>query len=478
MEFSINLIDKLGMIYPESDRLFGITSMWSKYVEVLQPDNSTLSELKIFPIKLEKCNSKHFSDPSLIPPMKWINNSFCLHPNQNFNLSKPFGHPNFSAVLFWIHRCKNSTTKLNCHPPEKIEKDLMNSNVALTFKNYYFDHKKTNNIGMPYVYTEAPVASTTNYRNVRYTFNEVEYTIDNGLIFSNTEVNHYVTFNNLRETIDFRTDPIIPGAFVAMTFNMNFLKKKISKNYYKFQNMLADLGGLYKAALVILSFINQYFSDKLYYNDVIEKNINSMLEKNNNVKTPGRKNEYSNEIKNTNILNLEQSHNKLLNFSLVNIKSKNLPAKEIYNNNLNRLKIFNTIKVKESMPYKSKESREILNFEKFNLKDIITPMWLHKCKSKSSKKFETHKKFQNFIIKQLDVANLINKLNNLDKILLILSNNKNKKIIEDCINPFYFENNSSSTSTEFLNVKNQILLGINIVNECKQITTEINRDDR
>jgi hypothetical protein len=188
IEFSINLLDKIGMSYPEPERLFGVTSMWSKYVDFTKPDNTTEVEMKMIPIKLEKCNySKHFSDPSIIPQVKWLNSSYFVTPNQNFNLSKPYGYPDYASVWFWVHRCKNSTIKIDCHSPEKIEKDLMNANVVLTFKNYYFDHKKTKNMGMPYLFSDAPVASSTNYRRVRYTLNEVEYTVDNGLIFPNKE---------------------------------------------------------------------------------------------------------------------------------------------------------------------------------------------------------------------------------------------------------------------------------------------------
>jgi hypothetical protein len=274
-----------------------------------------------------------------------------------------------------------------------------------------------------------------------------------------------VTFNSFRETVDFRTDPVVPGALVGISFNMNVLKQKIRKNYYKFQNMLADLGGLYKAALVIVSFFNSYFSDIIYFNEIIEKNLSSMCEKNNTNIEP--KHESNIEIRNTNLINLGQSQNKLLNLIILNKKNKNFLTRTDFSNNLdemnnlelkkNNLSLYNANECKNDKPEKIDKKKF---FEKFKLKEIITPLWCHKLKSTSSKNHKLHNKFKNFVTKQLDVVNLIKKLNNLDKICLIFSGIENKKILEDCINPFYYEDTKVSALSEFNEVKNQILSGM------------------
>jgi hypothetical protein len=49
--------------------------------------------------------------------------------------------------------------------------------VALTFKNFYFNHKNTGKTGTPYIFSDAPIASSTNYRRIRYTLKDVEYVV-------------------------------------------------------------------------------------------------------------------------------------------------------------------------------------------------------------------------------------------------------------------------------------------------------------
>jgi hypothetical protein len=71
MEVTINLLNKIGMSFSEPDRLFGVTSMWWKNIEVIKPDKSVGIEIKMVPVSLKKCNlTKHFSDPSLITQFK------------------------------------------------------------------------------------------------------------------------------------------------------------------------------------------------------------------------------------------------------------------------------------------------------------------------------------------------------------------------------------------------------------------------
>lgn len=470
MEISMNLLDKVGLALPEPDRLFGVTSMWSYYDEVRKPDNTTQFQMKMYPMKLEKCNvTKHFSDPVLIPQVESVNSFYCVVPNQNFNMSRPFGYPKYAAIWFWVHRCKNTTLKNDCHPPEKIERDLMNTNVGLTFKNYYFDHKRSEKIGQPYLFSDALVASSTNYRRVRYILNKVSYTIDNGLIFSSVNKENYLTLNDFRETIDFRTDPVIPGALVGISFNMHVLKQNIRKNYYKFQNMLADFGGLYRAALVIISFFNSYFSDIIYFNEIIEKNLSSMSTKNNSSSNLSQKNEIKNDFSNINMINLGPSQNKFLNLNNYQSKYKtfrnrskfNINYEEVKNieQNKSNLSLFN-LKT-ESKKVKSEKSDGKINIVRFELSEILTPLWCHNKNSASKKNLELHQKFQSFIIKQLDIINVVAKLNNLDKISMILSDREMTSILENCVNPLYYEESNSYVNSEFNQLKHHLINNLN-----------------
>lgn len=458
IDLSILLLDKLGMPYRDQDRLFGVSSMWWKY----EMDNSAKENLernlKTVNVKMEKCNVTNLSENSLLRNSKTLNISKCVASDQKFNITKMFGVQNSSMMMFWVHRCMNSSTKNDCFPPEKIEQDLMNANAVIQFRNYYLDHKRTENIGMPYLYNDIPIVSSTNYRRVKYTLRETEYLVDTGLILPNIERYNYITYNNLRESIDFRKDPVIPGAVLGISFDMHILRQKIKKNYYKFQNMLADLGGLYKAILTIITFFNGYFSDRFYFNDIIESNLDSMSQKNlTYLDEPVRKLNIPQKVSNSNMMNLEQSQNNLINQNFYKESAIN--------------KIVYSTKVDSFTPDKNKNILRMTEVKEHNLTpvndnnfvsprkliyhEIIFPNWCFVSKSNSGKKLRMYNKYKKFIINQLGIIRYLENMNNFEKICLMLIGCENKQILNKCINLNFYGENQPPFS-EFQQVKNKI----------------------
>jgi hypothetical protein len=461
IDLTIFLVDKLGMPYPEQDRLFGVTSMLWKYEQNITDAKNLGRGLKMIPVKTEICNLTNFWDPTLWVNSKTLNISYCVAPDQKLNITKTSGVPNSSVMLFWVHRCKNTTTKSNCFPPEKIEQDLMNANAVIQFRNYYFDHKKTENIGMQYVFTDTPIISSTNYKRIKYSLREVDYTVDNGLILPNLDEFKYVTFSSFRESIDFRTDPIVPGALIGISFDMFVLKQKIKKNYYKFQNMLADLGGLYKAILTIVTFFNGYFSDRFYFNEIIEKNIDSMSQKNSSSILEASVPKLNFEQKYSNMINLEQSQNNLLNLNVNKTVVANKKFSTAQVEFITPEKTKNTlsiIKIQESINNTPVKDNKIIseNYNKLKCHEIILPIWCFNSKSNSGQNLKMLRKFKNFVINQLDIVKFFEKINNFDKICLMLTGSENKQLLDKCINPNFYEENQPPMS-EFNQVKNKIL---------------------
>ena len=52
---------------------------------------------------------------------------------------------------------------------------------------------------------------------------------------------------------------------------MDYTKNEIYRKYYKFQNWVAELGGIIRAMTLIASFIN-YFNDKASYYQLLINN--------------------------------------------------------------------------------------------------------------------------------------------------------------------------------------------------------------
>lgn len=463
VDLSIFLLDKFGMPFRNQDRLYDVSSMWWKYEVDISTKNQNLGRgLKILPVKMETCNLTNFSVPSLRKNSITLNISKCVAPDQKLNITKSSGVPNSSIILFWVSRCVNSTTKKNCYPPEKIEQDLMNANAVIQFNDYFYDHKRTENIGLPYLYTDTPIVSSTNYRRVKYTMRETEYSEDNGLILPNVETTNYVTFSSLRETVDFRTDQLVPGAVLGISFDMNVLKQKVKKNYYKFQNMLADIGGLYKAMLTLITFFNGYFSDRYYLNEIIEKNIDSMSKKKcTSLIAPITILNNDPKFSNSKMLNLEQSQNNLMylqkNKAYFNNKRYSSRQIEFFTpeKNRNTLNIISNIESNNTTPVKNNDvSTE--SYSKKNCPQIICPNWCFNSNSTSGKKLAMTGRFKKFMTDQLDIVKFFHNMNNFDKICIMLTGKENMKILDKCINPNICEEDIDAIS-EFRNVKTKII---------------------
>lgn len=464
LEFSLVLLNDYGLPFPEQDRIYSVSAMWMRWERYIKPDNTKGAFMNMVPIKLDKCNlTKHYEDASLWNSSNYVNLSYCTETNQNFNLSKSMGDINFSMVNFWVVKCTNSTVKNDCFPAEKIENFLSNSNVALRFKNYYFDHKKTKDIGMPYIFRDTSIGSSSLYRILKYTMNEVEYITDDGFLFSEPVKNNYVTFNSYRESSLKKINSMIPGSILEVSFQMNVLRQIINKNYYKFQSMVADIGGLLKATFTILTFINSYFSDRLYFHEVIEENINSMQEK----KTTSSKIIHIDKQKkaSTNfslVGNIANSHLDLLNFKIENASSKKMMK-------LNNQEIQTHHKISVANHQLSSQGNKEVDLKlaspQLNIFEKILPVCCFNQKFCSTKGKLDHQNYLNFLLRLLDIKNITKRMNSLDKLSLILTGSENKHILENCINPTFYEDKQQNQietpmTTEFSEVKNLVLNSI------------------
>lgn len=449
LELSIILVNNSGIPYSEQHRIYGVVAMWLKWEEYIKPDNSSGSRINMLPLNLEKCNlTKHFEDESLWRTVGYLNQSFCTDSQQNINLSKTNGATNFSFVNLWVHRCRNTTTKRDCYPEEKIEEELINANLAIRFKTFYFDHKKTDNIGMPYIFRDILLASSSIYRKLKYTMKEVEYFNEDGFIIPGSYPKNYKTFHNYRESTANQLDSSVPGSFLEISFENHILKQVVKKDYYKFQNMIADIGGLLKATLTILTLFSNYFSERMYFKNIIDVNMNSMQEKNT------KSNNVPIRIPKLNIFTNRNHGNSQLNLIKFKADSQqnlsNLKNTPYEINNLSNLTKLNLVSQQKISKTDSK------NFE-LNFYDLITPIWCIRNGLSKSKNLSMYYRYKKYIIEHLDVKNIVKKLNNLDKLILILTGNENKLILENCINPYSFDPKKLENLSEFNEVKTQIL---------------------
>lgn len=406
-EFSIILLDKFLDNVHDRENIYDIYAdfWWNKpYMDDKGVYNYKMQRNEI---KLETCNiTKHFPNSiDLWRDQKLINQSYCMRRNQNFNSSLTFGANNSTGVVFWIHKCLNTTKKKNCAPQEVIDETLTNVFFLVRFKDYFFKHDSIDKVAVPFIYSDQMQASSTAYKRLFYYFRNVEYQSDNGFIFPEINTYHFTNFAGTRDATDLRSIPTVPGTFAVASFYSYTLKQIYIKKYYKVQNMMADLGGILKSFLLISYLINYYFCNKLYYQSIITSNMNNFSNTDINPKE-------SYVTKNTDILR--------------NTLVKSLSTGRNLDNNNNSL-----MSIRKKIKY-------------LKFKEIVFPTFCFKKKSTSKNKLELHEKMKEIIYEQLDVNELICRMNSVDKLLYIMNGSKLIDKFIECSNPMYFKELNSS----------------------------------
>jgi hypothetical protein len=472
-EFAVTLVDRIGQQIPEADRIYSISAFWFHYEEVKTSSGSIMNtKMKFF--DMEYCDlNKHFSNSTnLWKDEKFLSTSYCLPKDVPLNTSQVYGSTGNKGITLWLTRCLNTTTKKNCFSPERVEKELENVIVMTRFKNYYFDHKVDGDTGIPYIYTHTPSVSSTVYIRFWYDMQNIEYVTDDSLFLSSSNVRQYNTLGDLKQTTDLTKDTVIPGTFATLLINMHSMKKNVKKNYYKFQNMLADLGGLMKGILTVAGVINMYFSDKLYFNFIINQNLNSLVELKSNQQEKNQDNKskfFEKSTLNNNhpsefILKDDISKNENSEFHNNNYLSYNNAMKNLNNqedktkqsNSVNQSKNIVPIKIKVTPLPKNLLSKNYMNQIKFGYDELIFPAWCLSKKSKARKNLNFHNKLCELINNKFDMSNLFNKLCNVDKLEYIMCGEE-INFINTMFNPTFYKDGKIPLESDEVLLRDKIL---------------------
>jgi hypothetical protein len=280
---AVNIADQFGRHLEDEERLFGVALVWYSFRSIFNPlTNSTVMTPFIEQIPLEKCNMKinKFDKFKKILEKEPDLHGYCIPQGLNITLMSPVGYTTTSFMSFWFYRCQNITQlgKTDCLPPDVIEQRLSNFWLASFFIDYYFDHDNLLEPAQPYLRKEAIVSSSSPYlfRDMTLSMKNVDYSSDTNYLIANPEVLEYNALDAVKDTTTSLKENTFPNSFTSITFNMGSIKQIYNRKYYKLQNMLADLGGLMKALITITLNINLYFSNKTFFNKVIDANINSL----------------------------------------------------------------------------------------------------------------------------------------------------------------------------------------------------------
>jgi hypothetical protein len=320
----------------------------------------------------------------------------------------------------------------------------------------------------------------------------VNYDSDEGYFLPDLNVRSYSNLAKTAESIDFRTEPDIPGTFLQINFELGYFKKVIQRKYYKFQNMLADLGGLLKGLMTITTFFYSFLSEKIFYNQIIDGNIDSLFIPNfnapssnspskllkNNPLTPGSpspmKKIKSGQSNSKKLSNDKRSRSKNSNKGTSSVVSPNinisaslhpvnLDEKDVPLNSDLRQSNLNSANEIISNRLKGRKQQDRTNLKlasenfQFEILAYVLPMCCFKKNSKAEKQLALYHKFKKIIDGQMDLVQILNKIHLIDKINYVLSGDKNKNLLENSINPSLYEESSIPKQSNVYDAREKIL---------------------
>lgn len=183
---------------------------------------------------------------------------WCFSDEVDLILSK--NSQNFTKLIININKKNNSLINSNF---------LDGAFINLNFIEYQIDNLNTS-AGQLYLHNERMQISTNLYKNFLFTIREVRHNTDVGYVFFEHVENVYHAIEPMRESVYFKQSN---ENLASIEFRVSDRLDYYKRIYFKFQDVLADVGGIIESAIFFCLVIESYLAQKVTYcslgNDLI-----------------------------------------------------------------------------------------------------------------------------------------------------------------------------------------------------------------
>ena len=233
-------------------------------VEVLQRYKVD-GKITLMTLPIERCSLDSVPDVDDLKDYyarNQINNLYCLRNDDSISpeLKSTWDGEFYKNILINFSPCVNTSANENqCKSNEIIKTYLDSSNFAIYFTNEAID---PNNFQKPItsfgkqLYT--PISSST-LTYIEMLFGHFNFITDKGLLFEDLDTLVSANYLSNRQVLSFSSNIIL-----QIDIKLDKIKTIYSRKYDKIQNVLANIGGIIKALmilsnLVVLPFIRLHF---------------------------------------------------------------------------------------------------------------------------------------------------------------------------------------------------------------------------
>jgi hypothetical protein len=232
-------------------------------------NNQPVFNFSSTPIRTEQCVlERHF--PNFIEqfesqPLKGLN---CIHPHDANSLFMDgfWGEESFVYLFARFFACKNGTDVV-CKSQEVIDEYLNGGFIGIDFVNTIFDPV---NYTTPHKYVRKDYYSTISnlyFKEINFYMNNVDYYTDQGILTEYDDLKQHLIFETAIENFDMRKQ----DNFANVVFRLSNMRLSVQRKYMKFQDFLAQMGGLMNGLLVVLNYLLSNYFLNGYFSTIINK---------------------------------------------------------------------------------------------------------------------------------------------------------------------------------------------------------------
>ncbi len=257
------------------DGLFELSAKMLVYTTVMKANLERAMKVNIINVPLEKCaNSSAVMNYKTYLKDVDLTKYYCMKEGYNKTLYSTFGDGinGFSLLNIYVDKCdkkKGGTISIPdnkitpCLPDDVIEKTLSNVYFNMLFLDNQIEHY--NQVSPNKYVVRSLTFSVTSYLVKKYylQFDEIKYNTDEGFIFKEETQKQFFLYKDYLADIFFS-----PGSHAARK-NMAVISLRNSpevslynRSYMKGQRVIADMGGISQAVLIIYKVITLIISRK------------------------------------------------------------------------------------------------------------------------------------------------------------------------------------------------------------------------
>jgi hypothetical protein len=324
--FMMTLGDMNGKVL-EPEGLYWFDVKMLNYRRYDTGNGTTQFRLDIVPIQLEKCDlTKHFLDKADWFKKFQVSTYYCIPPGKNnLTIFGKYGDTinGWSYLSIWVNRC-NPKLGHKCLNDTYIDNVLANTFLTSNFLSYGINHYNITSPSSIKVETTIFQLSNTLIKNYYYNIRQVVYDTDYGFIFEDHQIENFYTYQS--QTIDVNlksvgVPTIGPNIGYIMIRNVDAVSY-YNRAYVKGQAVMANIGGIIKAVMVIAQIISDFITRRMMFLDISNRIFHFNLNDGKFGKSPNRKRTENVKINHTR----EQSNPPTLPMDNLTFKSDNVSS--------------------------------------------------------------------------------------------------------------------------------------------------------